>query len=68
MESVAMSQSEWFSVILGVVGLLVGTIGTGIVIYQTAVINESRKRRAEFQFLLAGISNLALSKSQSWIN
>ena len=68
MESVAMSHSEWFSVILGVVGLVVGVVGTGIAIYQTAVINESKRRRAEFQYLLAGISNLALSKSQSWIN
>ena len=63
-----MSISEWFSLIIGVVGLVLGVFGTGIAIYQTAVINESKKRREKLQFLLAGISNLALSKSQSWIN
>lgn len=51
-----------------VISLCVGIIGTAIAIYQTAVINESKKRHRELQFLLAGISNIALAKHQSWIN
>ncbi len=50
------------------ISLLVGIIGTGIVIYQWAVLNESKKRQKELQFLLAGISNAVLSKQQTWIN
>jgi hypothetical protein len=50
------------------ISLLAGIIGTGIAIYQWAVLNESKKRKKEIQFLLAGISNLSLAKQQSWIN
>lgn len=47
---------------------LVGVIGTAVAIYQFAVINESKKRRSELQFLLAGIHQLALSKQLEWNN
>ena len=50
------------------ISLLVGIIGTAIAIYQFAVIHENRKRKAEMQFLLAGIGSLALSKQQAWNN
>ena len=50
------------------IGLIVGIIGTAIAIYQFAVINENKKRKAEMQFLLAGIGNIALSKQQTWNN
>ena len=50
------------------IALIVGIIGTAIAIYQFAVINENKKRKAEMQFLLAGIGNLALSKQQAWNN
>lgn len=53
---------------MATISLIVGVIGTAIAIYQWAVLNESKKRRKEIQFLLAGISNLSLSKQQSWIN
>ncbi|WP_318468308.1 hypothetical protein [Photobacterium leiognathi] len=54
--------------IASTISLLVGIIGTGIAIYQWAVLNESKKRKKEIQFLLAGISNLSLAKQQAWIN
>jgi len=50
------------------ISLLVGIIGTGIAIYQWAVLNESKKRKKEIQFLLAGVSNISLAKQQAWIN
>lgn len=51
-----------------ILSLLFGFIGTGIAIYQWAVLNESKKRNKEIQYLLAGISNLSLAKQQAWIN
>ena len=53
---------------LSIISLLVGVIGTGIAIYQWAVLNESKKRQEQLQYLLAGISHAALSKQQTWIN
>ncbi|GEA05227.1 hypothetical protein KUL17_41240 [Alteromonas sp. KUL17] len=53
---------------LSVISLLVGIIGTAIAIYQTAVLNESKKRNGELQFLLAGINSSAAQKMQSWQN
>ena len=47
---------------------IIGVIGTAIAIYQWAVINESKKRRSELQFLLAGINKLALSMQLEWSN
>jgi len=47
---------------------IVGVIGTAVAIYQWAVLNESKKRRHELQFLLAGIHQLALSKQIEWNN
>ena len=47
---------------------IVGVIGTAVAIYQWAVLNEAKKRRHELQFLLAGIHQLALSKSMEWGN
>lgn len=47
---------------------VVGVIGTAIAIYQWGVLNESKKRRSELQFLLAGIHQLALSKQIEWNN
>ncbi|QSX29385.1 hypothetical protein JYB88_14405 [Shewanella cyperi] len=51
-----------------IISLLVGVVGTGIAIYQTAVINESRKRKNELQYLLAGINAAANQKQQAWQN
>ncbi|MGI2172155.1 hypothetical protein ACROAE_18500 [Shewanella sp. MF05960] len=53
---------------LSLISLLVGVIGTGIAIYQTAVLNESKKRKGELQYLLAGINSSALQKQQLWQN
>lgn len=50
------------------ISLVVGIIGTAIAIYQTAVINESKKRRGELQFLLAGVNSSAIQKMQLWNN
>jgi hypothetical protein len=58
------SVSLWF----GGVGTLVGLVSAGIAIYQCAVINESKKRRSELQYILAGINNTALQKQQAWQN
>lgn len=54
----------WFEIL----SFLVGVIGTSIAIYQTAVINESKKRRNELQYLLAGINSAAVQKQQAWQN
>lgn len=48
--------------------MLVGIVGTGIAVYQLAVIKESKKRKQEIQYILAGIGNLALLKNQTWNN
>lgn len=48
------------------ISFAVGIIGTGISVYQWAVINESKKRKNELQYLLAAIHSLALSKQQGW--
>jgi hypothetical protein len=47
---------------------IVAVMGTAIAIYQWAVLNESKKRRHELQFLLAGIHQMALSKQLEWNN
>lgn len=54
--------------ILGIGSFVLAAVSTGIAIYQWAVINESKKRRREFQFLLAGINNAALQKQAAWAN
>lgn len=54
----------WFEIL----SFLLGVIGTSIAIYQTAVINESKKRRNELQYLLAGINSAAVQKQQAWQN
>ena len=51
-----------------IISLLVGIIGTGIAVYQTAVINESKKRKNELQFLLAGVNAVAIQKQSAWQN
>lgn len=51
-----------------VISLLVGVVGTAIAIYQSAIINESKKRKGELQYLLAGINSSALQKQQLWQN
>lgn len=51
-----------------IISFVVGVIGTGIAIYQTAVINESKKRKNELQYLLAGINAAAVQKQQAWQN
>ncbi|MBU2969071.1 hypothetical protein KO527_06900 [Pseudoalteromonas sp. C2R02] len=51
-----------------ILGLIFGVIGTGIAIYQTAVINESKKRKHELQYLLAGINAAANQKQMAWQN
>ena len=48
--------------------LMVGIIGTAIAIYQSAIIRESKKRKSEIQYILAGINNTALQKQISWQN
>lgn len=54
--------------LVSLISLLVGIIGTGIAIYQAAVIREGKKRRSELQYILAGINNVALQKQQAWQN
>lgn len=49
-------------------GLIVGIIGTAIAIYQAAIINESKKRKNELQYLFAGINAAAVQKQQAWQN
>ncbi|WP_076421234.1 hypothetical protein [Colwellia sp. UCD-KL20] len=51
-----------------ILGLLFGVVGTGIAIYQTAVINEGKKRKHELQYLLAGINAAANQKQIAWQN
>lgn len=51
-----------------ILGLLFGFIGTGIAVYQTAVINEGKKRKHELQYLLAGINAVAVQKQGTWQN
>jgi len=53
---------------LETISLLVGIIGTCIAIYQAALINESKKRKNELQYLLAGINAAAVQKQQAWQN
>lgn len=53
---------------IGIIGLLVGIIGTGIAIYQTAIINESKKRKHELQYILAAINATSIQKQQAWQN
>lgn len=49
-----------------IIGLLTGIIGTSIAIYQAAVINETKKRKNELQYLFAGIHASAVQKQQAW--
>ncbi|WP_057833212.1 hypothetical protein [Colwellia sp. TT2012] len=51
-----------------ILGLLFGVVGTGIAVYQTAVINEGKKRKHELQYLLAGINAAANQKQIAWQN
>lgn len=51
-----------------ILGLLFGVVGTGIAVYQTAVINEGKKRKHELQYLLAGINAAANQKQMTWQN
>ena len=39
-----------------VLGLLFAVVGTTIAVYQTAVINQGKKRKHELQYLLASIN------------
>nr|WP_298143598.1 hypothetical protein [uncultured Pseudomonas sp.] len=48
------------------IGLLVGVIGTSIAVYQAAIINETKKRKNELQYLFAGIHASAVHKQQAW--
>lgn len=50
------------------VSLGTGVLGAVAAIYQYAVLKEREKRNAQLQYLLAGISNAALSKTQAWLN
>lgn len=47
---------------------LISVVGTGIAIYQYAVLNESKKRHHELQFLFAGIHQLTMAKRMEWDN
>lgn len=50
------------------ISLSVGVIGTGIAIYQWAILNEKKKKTQEIQYLFVGMSNLATSKIQKYYN
>jgi hypothetical protein len=63
-----MEISSAVSFWIGISGTIVGIIGTGIAIYQWAVLNETNKRKSELQYILAGINNAALLKQVSWQN
>ncbi len=63
-----MEISSAVSFWIGGCGTLVGIISTGIAIYQSAVLNETNKRKSELQYILAGINNSALQKQVSWQN
>lgn len=54
----------WF----GIIGTFVGLISSGIAIYQWAVINESKKRDGELQYILAGINAALCQKQIAWQN
>lgn len=58
------SVSLWF----GGIGTFVGIISAGIAVYQWAIINETKRRKSELQYILAGINNAALQKQQAWQN
>lgn len=63
-----MTKFEIFTLVLAIVGIIGTFIGTGISIYQYAVIKEGKKRKREFQHLLAGINSSASMKQLSWQN
>jgi hypothetical protein len=65
---VSTNNIGFFMDIVEGISMAVGVIGSAIAIYQAAIIRESKKRRTEIQFLLAGVGNLALSKQQAWEN
>ena len=54
--------------LMSAISLFVGVIGTALAIYQAAVIRETKNRYRELQYILAGISNMALGKQQAWVN
>lgn len=55
---------DMMTILFGVIGV----IGTAAAIYQTALLRANKKHRAELQYLLAGIHQLALSKQVAWNN
>ena len=63
-----MQISAEVSLWIGIIGTLAGVGGLGFAIYQWAVLSQSKKRRQEIQFLLAGVGHLALAKVQAWNN
>jgi hypothetical protein len=63
-----MSNVDLVGLIIGIAGLIVGMVGTGLALYQRGVLNAEKKRRHELQYLLAGVSNTSLLKSQAWVN
>lgn len=54
--------------IAGIIFGLLGSIGSCIAIYQKGVMNESKKRKSELQYILAAINSLANQKQQFWQN
>ncbi|VUD63089.1 hypothetical protein TDB9533_03172 [Thalassocella blandensis] len=60
--------NDTLSLWIGGIGTLVGILSAGIAVYQWAVLNESKKRKRELQFILAGINNAAIQKQQTWQN
>lgn len=63
-----MNEADYVGLGIGVLGLVLGILGTGIALYQRGVMNEARRRRHELQYLLAGVSHTSLLKSQAWLN
>jgi len=52
------------NLILGIVGAL----GTIAAIYQLGVLNETKKRKRELQYILASLNSGALQKQMAWQN
>ena len=50
------------------ISLSVGIIGTGIAIYQQAIIKGKSKENKRLQYLLTGISHLHVGKNLAWQN
>lgn len=51
-----------------IISFIFGAISALFATYERAVIVESKKRRTEIQYLLAGIGNTATSKQIAWNN